>query len=118
MYIYIYSVWLLSVKEIQIIVVFIMAFMRVLFFDCLSPIHFFLFSAEFCSWWRMASEQENQLLFQFLVLVAWLERANTRGLEMDLLIHIRDAFFSDPDRVESALPLQDVHGAVQKVIQE
>ena len=62
------------------------------------------------------SQQENQLLFQFLVLVAWLERANTRGLEMDLLIHIRDAFFSDPDKVESALPLQDVHGAIQKVI--
>ena len=64
----------------------------------------------------MVSQQENQLLFQFLVLVAWLERANTRGLEMDLLIHIRDAFFSDPDKVESALPLQDVHGAIQKVI--
>ena len=64
----------------------------------------------------MVSQQENQLLFQFLVLVAWLERANTRGLEMDLLIHIRDAFFSDPDKVESALPLQDIHGAIQKVI--
>merc|ERR1711990_1050264 len=70
---------------------------------------------EFWHWWRMATDKENLLLFQFLVLTAWLQKAENRGLELDLLVNIRDRFFSDPDKVESSLPFQDIHSKVPSI---
>ena len=61
------------------------------------------------------TDKENRLLFQFLVLTAWLQKAESRGLELDLLVNIRDRFFSDPDKVESAVPFQDIHSKVPSI---
>ena len=63
----------------------------------------------------MTADKENRLLFQFLVLTAWLQKAESRGLELDLLVQIRDKFFCDPDKVESAVPFQDIHSKVPSV---
>ena len=91
--------------------------------SCASKLHIltqattsydFCISDEFWLWWRM-TDKENRLLFQFLVLTAWLQRAENRGLELDLLVQIRDRFFSDPDKVESAVPFQDIHSKVPSV---
>ena len=91
--------------------------------SCASKLHIltqattsydFYISDEFWLWWRM-TDKENRLLFQFLVLTAWLQRAENRGLELDLLVQIRDRFFSDPDKVESAVPFQDIHSKVPSV---
>ena len=72
------------------------------------------FSDEFWQWWRM-TDKENRLLFQFLVLTAWLQKAESRGLELDLLVNISSRFFSDPDKVESAVPFQDIHSKVPSI---
>ena len=64
------------------------------------------------------TDKENRLLFQFLVLTAWLQKAENRGLELDLLVQIRDRFFSDPDKVESAVPFQDIHSKVPSVFSD
>ena len=66
----------------------------------------------------MANDKENRLLFQFLVLTAWLQKAENRGLELDLLVNIRDRFFSDPNKVESSVPLQDIHSKVPAVFSD
>ena len=64
------------------------------------------------------TDKENRLLFQFLVLTAWLQKAESRGLELDLLVQIRDRFFCDPDKVESAVPFQDIHSKVPSVFSD
>ena len=64
------------------------------------------------------TDKENRLLFQFLVLTAWLQKAENRGLELDLLVQIRDRFFSDPDKVESTVPFQDIHSKVPSVFSD
>jgi hypothetical protein len=51
-------------------------------------------------------------MFEFLVLAAWLEKAESRGLQLDLLTIIRDKFFSDPDGVEPGVAFQDPHALV------
>jgi len=69
---------------------------------------------EFWFWWRM-SDVDNKALFQYLVLSTWLDKAETRGLELDILVQIRDRWFSDPDCVESGIPFQDIHSSVHRV---
>ena len=58
------------------------------------------------------ADLDNKILFEYLVLATWLEGAEERGLVMDILTNIRDKFFTDPDKVESIVPFQDVHGKV------
>ena len=36
-------------------------------------------------------------------------------MELDLLVNIRDRFFSDPDKVESAVPFQDIHSKMPSI---
>lgn len=61
------------------------------------------------------ADADNKVMFEFLVLSSWLEKAEERGLVVDLLTEVRDRFFSDPDQVESSVPFQDVHGKVARV---
>ena len=57
------------------------------------------------------------MTFLFLVTSTWLEasRGSDRGLVLEILTHLSQTFFTDPDKLESVVPFQDVGGKVTAV---
>ena len=79
-------------------------------------------AGQFWRWWRLAEKDErgvevSRMTFLFLVTSTWLEasRGSDRGLVLEILTHLSQTFFTDPDKLESVVPFQDVGGKVTAV---
>ena len=76
-------------------------------------------AGQFWRWWRLAEKDErgvevSRMTFLYLVLATWLEgtRGVERGLTLEILTHISQTFFTDPDKLECLVPFQDLTGKV------
>ena len=76
-------------------------------------------AGQFWRWWRLGEKDErgvevSRITFLFLVTSTWLEgsRGSERGLTLEILTHISQMFFTDPDKLECLVPFQDVGGKV------
>ena len=76
-------------------------------------------AGQFWRWWRLGEKDErgvevSRMTFLYLVISTWLEgsRTSDRGLTLEILTHISQTFFTDPDKLECLVPFQDVAGKV------